>query len=204
MGEPASGDSVFIGKRLGPLASGQTRQVFLRVIIRADGSVVGGKTTVQTGSELHIIEPDYILWDAAEELYPFIFETVGDWTVTTTVAPPEGFVPDADSLTADVQSELEAVQFTITDVGSKWVPTGICHQVTHGGKEEQVDSAIGVKLTPSLAAEKNLTVYGDPKETKEAEREKKQEEKEAAQEAKEWCKELLQEEKQEQPKGKKK
>ena len=123
--------------------------------------------------------------------------------MTTTVGPPEGFVLDAASLTADVQSDLEAVQFTITDVGSKWLPTGLCHQVTHGGKEEQLDSAIGVKLTPSLAADKNVTVYGDPKETKEAKREKKQEQREAAQEEKQWCHELLQEQKQERPKKKK-
>ena len=30
---------------------------------------------------------------------------------------------DADALTADVDTEIEAVQFTITDVGSDWVPT---------------------------------------------------------------------------------
>jgi len=41
-----------------------------------------------------IIEPEYVEWDGAQELYPFIFESVGNWTVTTSVTPPEGFVAD--------------------------------------------------------------------------------------------------------------
>jgi hypothetical protein len=29
--------------------------------------------------------------DSTQELYPFVFETIGDWDVTTSVTPPEGF-----------------------------------------------------------------------------------------------------------------
>ena len=59
------------------------------------------------------------------------FDSVGDWDVTTSVAPPEGFVSDYDSLNATVSSELKAVQFTITDVGSKWIPTKVTHKIKH-------------------------------------------------------------------------
>ncbi len=46
------------------------------------------------------------MWDDTEQAYPFIFETVGDWGVTTSVEPPEGFEADYDSLAADVDNEI--------------------------------------------------------------------------------------------------
>ena len=76
-----------------------------------------------TGSDLLVIEPEYVEWSSDTELYPFVFDSVGDWDVTTSVTPPEGFVSDYDALSATVDSDVKAVQFTITDVGSKWVPT---------------------------------------------------------------------------------
>ena len=36
-----------------------------------------------------------------------------DWTVTTSVAPPEGFVADHRTLSTEVDNGLEAVQFAI-------------------------------------------------------------------------------------------
>jgi len=42
-----------------------------------------------------------------------------------------------------VNSELEAVQFTITDVGSEWKDTASPYQLKHGKKTEKYQSRIG-------------------------------------------------------------
>jgi hypothetical protein len=81
--------------------------------------------------------------------------------VTTSVAPPEGFVADNESLSEEVTSEVEAVQFVITDIGSEWVATGVTHEVKHKGKKEKVKSKIGVKLSKELAKQKGLDIYGN-------------------------------------------
>ena len=57
------------------------------MIQEANGKQVPARYTKLTGSELLIIEPEYVLWDDTDQLYPFVFETIGDWSVTTSVAP---------------------------------------------------------------------------------------------------------------------
>jgi len=140
-----SGNEVFSGVSAGGCESGQTVTKYLQVIVKADGKKLPGKFKKEKGSELLIIEPEYVEWDGTEELYPFVFESIGDWTVTTSVSPPEGFVADHDNLTEEVNTELEAVQFTITDVGSKWKPTKVKHKIKHKGKTKTIESTIDVK-----------------------------------------------------------
>ena len=53
-----------------------------------------------TTSELPIIEPEYVFGDDTQQLYPFVLGAVGDWDVTASVTPPEGFVADHDELWA--------------------------------------------------------------------------------------------------------
>jgi len=108
-----------------------------------------------------ITEPEYIEWNSTQEFYPFFFESIGDWGVTTSVSPPEGFVTDHDALSTDVNSEIESLQFTITDVGSKWEETGVTYELKHNGKIEVFGSKIGIKLSRKLAKEKGQGVYGD-------------------------------------------
>ena len=100
-------------------------------------------------------------WSGESELYPFVFDSIGDWAVTTSVAPPEGFVADYKSLAEEVNTELEAIQFTITDVGSKWKPTKVKHKIKHKGKTKKIVTEIGVKLAPGLAKKKGVSVYGE-------------------------------------------
>jgi hypothetical protein len=164
-------DELYLGKSVNSLASGQTKMVDLRLLIKTNGSMNPGKSSKFTGSELWVIEPEYVEWNNTEELYPFIFETVGDWTVTTTVEPPEGFVADQNSLTTEVNTELKAAQFTITDVGSDWVDTQVTHDLTHKDKNNKVKkqkfkSKVGVKLSKGLAKAKGLTKWGKPKKEK--------------------------------------
>ena len=120
-----------------------------------------------------VIEPEYVEWSSEAELYPFVFDSVGDWTVTTAVTPPEGFVADNNVLGAEVSNELEAVQFTITDIGSKWVGTKVKHKIKHKNQKEiTVESEVGVKLTPEFAAKKGLGIYGEKDSKKEKEKDK--------------------------------
>ena len=133
-----------------------TMQKHLQQIERSDGSKVPGKTTRREGSVLYIVEPEFIEWDGTEEPYPFVLLTEGDWTVTTTVTPPEGFVADHESLTEEVNTAYRAVQFTLTDVGSDWVPTWVSHRVRHKGRVEVIRSAIGVRMAPGLARAKGI------------------------------------------------
>jgi Putative metal-binding motif len=158
---PDSGDELYIGVSVGAVGSGKTKKDYLQVIVKADEKKVPAKYTKKEGSELLVIEPEYIEWDGTQELYPFVFDSVGDWSVTTSVSPPEGFVADNSTLSEEVTSEEEAVQFTITDVGSKWVDTEVLHEVKHKGKTEKIKSKIGVKLSKKLAKEKGLDEFGN-------------------------------------------
>ena len=157
---PISGDEIYIGHGITGLGPGGTRNEYLQVLVKGDGKKVPAKYTTKTGSELLIIEPEYIEWDGIQELYPFVFQSVGDWGVTTSVSPPEGFVADYNSLSTEVISEVRALQFIITDVGSKWVSTDVTYQLSHNKKKETVKSRVGIKLSEKLAKEKGLSKFG--------------------------------------------
>ena len=165
-GNPDTDDKIYIGVSGGNLVSGETVQKYLQVIVKADGKKVPAKYTVKTGSELLIIEPEYIEWDGIQELYPFVLESVGDWAVATSVNPPEGFIADNESLSTDVNTTLKVLQFSITDIGSEWVDTVVTHRIKHKGKSEIVKSRIGVKLSERLAKAKGLSRFGEDKNKK--------------------------------------
>jgi hypothetical protein len=128
------------------------------LLVDAQGNKKPGKTTRLTGSELLIIEPEYVIWDDTVQLYPFVFETIGDWNVTTSVTPPEGFVADYPQLSANVDNELEAVQFTITEIGSDPSPTQTLFAVTHNGQQRTVASKVDIRVTPQYAASRGFDV----------------------------------------------
>lgn len=156
-----TGGELLVADTVWNLKSDQVRPAHLYIFQRADGRHLPGKYTQFTGSLLNIVEPEYVEWDNEKELYPFVFESVGDWTVQTSVLPPEGFVSDHQALSATVNSDVQAVQFTITDVGSRWVDSNVRHRIKHKGKWLNHRSRIGVKLTARLAKIKKLPLYGD-------------------------------------------
>lgn len=165
------GDYLVIGddgtdKHLGVSASdcfdGVVMHKLLQQIIRSDARKVPGKVNKQQredGSALRIIEPEYIVWDETEQAYPFIFETEDEFGVSVSVAPPDGFVSDYDNLSAEVTSETEAVQFTVTEVGSDLVPTEATFQIVRNGRVETVRSQVGIKLTPGYARQRGFNVH---------------------------------------------
>lgn len=140
-----SPDGTLVGNNVGTVLLDQTVQKYLQILRKADGKNIPGKYTIRTGSELMIIEPEYVEWTGSQELYPFIFQSFGDWNVTTSIAPPEGFVADHPSLAADVNSTTASVQFTVVDIGSDWVDTKVVHTLKHKNRSETVKSRIGVK-----------------------------------------------------------
>lgn len=159
------GDELYIGRSASDFTCAEdgnpdtiTMQKYLQVIEKANGKKVPAKYTKLTGSELLIIEPEYVLWDETDQVYPFVFETIGDWSVTASVVPPDGFVSDYDSLSAEVDNELVAVQFTITEVGSDLVPTETTFDVLHNGERRFVHSNVGILLTPEYAASRGFDV----------------------------------------------
>ena len=135
-------------------------QINLMVIEKDNGKKIPGKTRKLKGSELVITEPEFVVWGSTAEKYPFVFESVGDWSVSTAVAPPQGFVTDYKELSAQVANEMETVQFTITDKGAQWKETDVTYKIKHKGKTQTIKSKIGIKLTKELAKKKGLGVYG--------------------------------------------
>ncbi len=121
------------------------------MIEAARGRKLPARWTRLTGSELLIVEPEVMIWDEAEQLYPFGLEAIGDWRVTASVTPPKGFVSDADSLSTEVDDNLAALQFTITEVGSDLVPTRTRFDVWHKGQKQIVQSNVDIRLTPDYA-----------------------------------------------------
>jgi hypothetical protein len=110
---------------------------------------------------LLITEPEYIEWDSPQELYPFVFETLGAWNVTTSIAPPEGFTANYSALSTQLKDSTGAVQFTVTDIGSRWVPTDVTFTVTHKKKVKTLKDKVGIKLAKKLAEKKGLSIYGE-------------------------------------------
>jgi len=157
-----NGAPIYCGVSAGALSAGQKTTKYMQVIVKPDNAAVPGKSKKLTGSELLIIEPEYVEWDGTQEYYPFIFESIGDWNVETAVAPPEGFVTDYDALSEDVNTELEALQFTITDVGTKWnEPTEVTYDIKHKEEKIKIKSKVYQKLTKEKAKDLGLDIYGN-------------------------------------------
>ncbi|MBW1887731.1 MAG: hypothetical protein JRI52_05190 [Deltaproteobacteria bacterium] len=155
-------------KHLGQLISADddrwgNNDIVIKLKLMTDnrGKKSPGKSRKVKGSELLIIEPEYVEWTSTEEIYPFAFESLGDWDVEVAVAPPEGFVADQNALSETVTSDLKALQFTITDVGSKWKPTKVKYKVKHKGKTKTIKSKVKVKLSRKLAKKKGVSEWGE-------------------------------------------
>ncbi|MHC4064247.1 MAG: prenyltransferase/squalene oxidase repeat-containing protein, partial [Planctomycetota bacterium] len=147
-----------LGVSASDLLCGELKQKHLQQIVKNNGAKVPGKTTRLTGSELLIIEPEFIVWDQATQDYPFVFDSTGEWGVTTGVSPPEGFESNHESLAEYVDNELEAVQFTITEVSSDLVPTETTFEVDHDSRILTIDSYVDIFLTSAYARSRGYDI----------------------------------------------
>jgi hypothetical protein len=127
-------DALYSGVRIASIRAGNQKVVALRRLRLFSGKIVPATALEETGTYLAIVEPEYMDWDSDQEQYPFVMESDGDWSVATTVEPPEGFVSDYSSLSTEVEDTTTAIQFTLTDVGSKWTSTSVKHVIRHKGK----------------------------------------------------------------------
>jgi len=151
-------DFVVIGKAMASMTDGTTQAVYsehtvstvnandskrvlLHQIRTFNGKVVPGKDIEEFGTYLGVVQPEFLDWTENEEQYPLILVAEGNWSLTTGVTPPAGFVPDVASLSTDVVDTTSAIQFTMTDVGSDWTETVVNHSITHqGGLRQRNDS----------------------------------------------------------------
>ncbi|HXI29135.1 MAG TPA: MBG domain-containing protein, partial [Vicinamibacterales bacterium] len=151
-------DFIVIGKAIAQMVDGTTQPVYsehtvasvnanevkrvlLHQIRTFNGKVVPGKDIEEFGSYLGIVQPEYLDWTENEEQYPLILVAEGDWSLTTGVTPPAGFVPDVTQMSTQVADTTSAIQFTMTDVGSDWTQTTVNHSITHlGTLRERSDS----------------------------------------------------------------
>ncbi len=89
-----------------------------------------GGTTTYYGSALEVAYPDFALWDASTESYPFIFRTEDNWTVNLCAEVPQGYkiesvldvngntVSTSECLQTLIAGESKVFLFKATDVGS--------------------------------------------------------------------------------------
>jgi hypothetical protein len=159
--------NIFPGVSVGSISTGSVQKKYLQVIqtvptpTAPSGKLLPAKYTKLTGSELLVIEPEYVEWSGTVEYYPFVFQSIGDWGVATSITPPNGFVADTPQLSTVVNSDIEALQFTVTNVGSDWVSTKVKHTIKHNKKVITLDSKIGIKLSKELAKKKGISEYGE-------------------------------------------
>ena len=128
-------DALYSGKQVNNLKANQERDVKLRKVRLYNGHVVPCGDDEDWGTHLVIVTPDYMDWTDSVEMYPFIMEAEGEWQVTTSITPPEGFVPDVPEISTTVVDADVATQFVLTDVGSTWSEVGVTHNILHKGKK---------------------------------------------------------------------
>lgn len=134
------GNDIFIGVSADGLKSNQTLQKYF-AIIGTNGEITTGICHVVKGSELLIIQPQYLVWDGNGKKCPFIFESrQGTWTVTTELHPPKGFeaypnIISVSELNTGKQTAVPAV-ITQTKTGAAANPVKVEYTVMHDGWKE--------------------------------------------------------------------
>jgi alpha-tubulin suppressor-like RCC1 family protein len=128
---------IYLGSPTDQLTPGSTTQKYLQLIKDSSGQFLPATTTKVTGSLLLITQPESLVFTSSSALLPIIYESVdGDWSAVVQASPPEGFVSTPGAITADVTtSTMDAVQFTIKDVGSSWTSTRVTHRLKHKGRD---------------------------------------------------------------------
>jgi hypothetical protein len=139
---PVLGDPLYSQDEVANVLANQTKAVSLNQIAPYGGGVVAAKKIVELGTELDIITPEDYDWIDDTAKYPFVLVADGDWGISTTIAPPSGFVPDMPTITTTAaDATTTAIQFTLTDVGSDWTQTNVTHVINHkGGTRVRTDS----------------------------------------------------------------
>jgi len=135
-------DPLYSEKTVSNLAAGTVRNITLRQLRLFSGKRVPGRDLEEYGTYLAIVQPDFMDWNDPTEMYPFVYVAEGQWDVTTSLTPPDGFVADTPSMSVSVADATTAVQFTLTDVGSSWTATIVNHSILHKGQKRFRDDRV--------------------------------------------------------------
>lgn len=140
-------NDIVVGVGVDDLESNQTLHKYLTIIGTSGGELTPGICHVVKGSELLIIQPQYLVWAGNPENCPFVFESKeGDWTVATELDPPKGFnavsIPDQPLNTGQLIAVQPAI--TRTKPRAKLNPIKVKYTVMHEGwkKAKKVESKI--------------------------------------------------------------
>src|SRR6185295_41826 len=132
---PATGayfETIYSEKTIATVKAGEVKPVQLYELrITATKRVPANNNIEEFGTYLNIVEPEYLEFTSDQEQYPIVLVAEGAWDVASSVATPDGFVPDSTSLSSSVTDSISAVQFMITDVGSEWTQTNVTHVINH-------------------------------------------------------------------------
>ncbi len=125
------------------------------------------KSTKYTGSELWVYEPDYVIWDGTSELYPFVYESEGNWEVDVCLDPPEGYQVAAGVSCQQtiVAGEPTTIMFEVIEVGSVPDKTKVKMKLKDPkGKVHQHEHGVASGLTKKLAKKKGIKIddHGRP------------------------------------------
>ena len=125
---------VYAAHLISSVQAGQTKKAPLHVIKMFDLKRLAAWLLEEFGSYLAMVQPEEMEFTDDQKLYPVILVAEGAWDVTTSVATPSGFVPEQTAMSTAVADTVEAMQFTINDIGSEWTPTTVTHVIKHNGE----------------------------------------------------------------------
>jgi hypothetical protein len=93
-----------------------------------------------TGSVLEITYPEYVEWDGAEFLYPFIFTSDSDWEVDVCASVPQGYrIVGNPCVQVFLANETKVIFFDVEDVGSPEPHLRVRGHVKHRGRAQPLD-----------------------------------------------------------------
>jgi len=152
----ADGTFSYMGFDVPNMLAGQSRNVGFNIVSGQPNNFVqtalftkdskgsrgpSSRAQVIQGSELQIFQPDYVLWNGTEQIYPFTFISDSDRTVDVCLQVPEGYqiVEPGTCGQTFVINETKVFEFKTVDVGSpKEFDATVRIKVKHKGKTANV------------------------------------------------------------------
>jgi hypothetical protein len=146
-----SGNPVYTGVSVTDLKKDDVVQKYLTLVM-TDGEVMPAVYHMLEGSQLFIIQPEYMEWPAgkAKRPCPFVFDASGKWKVEIELYPPKRFEVKPNSIDVRVDSELKTEQAEIKkNKKAKSNPLKVKYTVKHGKekKKHKIESTIYMKVS---------------------------------------------------------
>ena len=120
-----------------------------------DGKKVGTETTIFNGSQLEVLEPEFIDWTGSTEVYyPFVFTSNETWEVNVELYVDEGLeVVTNNPVVTLIENESKIIQFRVKEItegaGAAVAGAAVLFDVGHAGTKQR-----DVSLISSAAVKK--------------------------------------------------